>query len=477
MKNKIVKRIQDEFQKTPDLIIKEIKLSLFDTIYVVFLETVSSGNKVNDYILKNLSSFGSFKNTRKIDINSLIPGPNTKEIKNLDEIEYFITNGFTIVIRDNTVLGIETRADINRGIPTPDTEPAPNGPKDAFTENYQINLGLIKKRLKSNKLKTEEFTIGRKTLTKVGLLYFADIAEDKTIQLVIDKLNKIDIDGILDSSMIGQLITKEDKTHFPTYVITERPDFVSKALLEGKIVIMVDTSPFALILPAFFIDFINPGIDSYHKNKNINFLKILRFVCFFLSMSVPAIYIALVNYNQETIPTTLLVSFSIQRDGVPFPSIVEVLIMLFICEMLRESDLRFPNAYGSAISILGALVLGDAAVSAGIVSPITIIIIALTFMASLIFTEIEVSNALRNLRFIFLFAAVFYGILGLVFASLYFLIRINKIHSFGKPYFYPLTPFDKTYFFKTAMKWPIRKEVKRSSMLTKINETKQGENL
>ena len=190
-----------------------------------------------------------------------------------------------------------------------------------------------------------------------------------------------------------------------------------------------------------------------------------------------AIYIALVNYNQETIPTTLLVSFSIQRDGVPFPSIVEVLIMLFICEMLRESDLRFPNAYGSAISILGALVLGDAAVSAGIVSPITIIIIALTFMASLIFTEIEVSNALRNLRFIFLFAAVFYGILGLVFASLYFLIRINKIHSFGKPYFYPLTPFDKTYFFKTAMKWPIRKEVKRSSMLTKINETKQGENL
>ena len=477
MKNKIVKRIQDEFQKTPDLIIKDIKLSLFDTIYVVFLETVSSGNKVNDYILKNLSSFGSFKNTRKIDINSLIPGPNTKEIKNLDEIEYFITNGFTIVIRDNTVLGIETRADINRGIPTPDTEPAPNGPKDAFTENYQINLGLIKKRLKSNKLKTEEFTIGRKTLTKVGLLYFADIAEDKTIQLVIDKLNKIDIDGILDSSMIGQLITKEDKTHFPTYVITERPDFVSKALLEGKIVIMVDTSPFALILPAFFIDFINPGIDSYHKNKNINFLKILRFVCFFLSMSVPAIYIALVNYNQETIPTTLLVSFSIQRDGVPFPSIVEVLIMLFICEMLRESDLRFPNAYGSAISILGALVLGDAAVSAGIVSPITIIIIALTFMASLIFTEIEVSNALRNLRFIFLFAAVFYGILGLVFASLYFLIRINKIHSFGKPYFYPLTPFDKTYFFKTAMKWPIRKEVKRSSMLTKINETKQGENL
>ena len=477
MENRIVARIQDEFKNTPDLIVKKVKLSIFDTVYVVYLETVSSGDKVNDYILKNLSSFSSFKNTKKMDISSIIPGPNTKEIKSYDEIEYFITNGFTIVIRGNTILGIETRADINRGIPTPETEPATNGPKDAFCENYQINMGLIKKRLKSSKLKTDEFTIGRKTLTKVGLLYFEDIASKETIKLVEEKLKKIDIDGILDSSMIGQLISDEAKTHFPTYQITERPDFVSKALLEGKIVIVVDTSPFAIILPAFFIDFINPGIDNYHKSKNINFLKIVRFVCFFLSMTVPAIYIALINYNQETIPTQLLVSFSIQRDGVPFPSIIEVLIMLFVCEMLRESDLRFPNAYGSAISILGALVLGDAAVSAGIVSPITIIIIALTFMASLIFTEIEVSNALRNLRFIFLFAAVFYGILGLVFASIYFLIRINKIHSFGKPYFYPLVPFDKTYFFKTAIKWPLKKERYRSSILTDKNKTKQGENI
>ena len=326
-------------------------------------------------------------------------------------------------------------------------------------------------------LKTEEFTLGRKTLTKVGLLYFQDITEEETIQLIREKLAKIDIDGILDSSSIGQLITDEEKTHFPTYQVTERPDFVAKALLEGKIVLVVDTSPFAVILPAFFIDFINPGIDNYHKSKNINFLKVVRFACFFLSMTVPAIYIALINYNQETIPTKLLVSFSIQRDGVPFPSIIEVLIMLFVCEMLRESDLRFPNTYGSAISILGALVLGDAAVSAGIVSPITIIIIALTFMASLIFTEIEVSNALRNLRFIFLFAAAIYGILGLVFATFYFLIRINKIHSFGKPYFYPLVPFDKTYFFKTALKTPLRKDKYRSDLLARKNKTKQGENI
>ena len=464
MENKIIKRIQKEFSKTPDLIIKKIKLSLLDSIYIVYLESVGSGDKVNDYILKNLSNISSSKNKKIINIESIIPGPNSKEIKNYDEIEFYLTNGFALVIRNNTILAIEVKADINRSVSTPDTEPATNGPKDAFTESYQINLGLIKRRIKSNTLKNEEYIIGRKTKTKVGLLYFDDIAENSLVEEIKEKLEKIDIDGIIDSSNIGQLITDEGKIHFPTYVITERPDNVSKSLLEGKIVILVDTSPFAIVLPAFFADFINPGVDSYHKSKNVNFLKIVRFFCFFLSMSVPAIYIALINYNQETIPTNLLVSFSIQRDGVPFPAMIEALIMLFVCEMLRESDLRFPNAYGSAISILGALILGDAAVSAGIVSPIMIIIIALTFIASLIFTEIEVSNALRHFRFIFLFCAAFFGILGLIFATFYFLIRINDIYSFGKPYFYPLMPFDKTYFFKSLLKNPLKKDTKRRNV-------------
>lgn len=476
MEDKIVKRIQTEFNNIPDLVIKKLKLSYLDIIYVIYLETVSSSDKVNDYILKNLSSLSGQKNKKVIDIASLLPAPNTKEIKSEDEIEYYLTSGFAIVIRNKTILAIETRADINRGIPTPETEPATNGPKDAFTENYQINVGLVKRRLKSSKLKTNNLCIGRKTNTTVGLLYFEDIADLTLLNKIKNKIQSIDIDGITDSSTIGQLIIDESKTHFPTYIITERPDYVAKALLEGKIVIMVDTSPFAIILPAFFIDFINPGIDNYHKANNVNFLKIVRLCCFFLSMMVPAIYIALVNYNQETIPTKLLVSFSIQRDGVPFPALVEALIMLFICEMLRESDLRFPNAYGSAISILGALILGDAAVSAGIVSPIMIIVIALTFIASLIFTEIEVNNALRHFRFVFLISASVLGILGIFLALIYFLIKINNLSSFGRPYFYPLVPFDKTYFFKSALKCPAKKDIKRSKLLSKDNVIKQGVN-
>ncbi len=474
--NIIVKRLQKEFDLVPDLIIKKVKVSLFKTVYVIYLETVSSSDKVNDYVLKNLSNISSFKNHRIINLDSILPGPNTKKVNNYDEIEFYITNGFTVIIMGMEILAIETKADINRSVSTPDSEPAINGPKDAFTENYQINLGLVKRRIKSNTFKTLEFTVGRKTKTKVGLLYFEDIAEDNMIKDLKKKIEAIDIDGIIDASGLGQLICKEDKCHFPTYILTERPDNVAKALLDGKIALMVDTSPFVIIIPAFFADFINPSVDTYNKSTNVNFLKMVRLSCFFLSMTIPAIYIALVNYNQETIPTPLLVSFAIQRDGVPFPAIIEAFIMLFVCEMLRESDIRFPNSYGSAISILGALVLGDAAVNAGIVSPIMIIVISLTFMASLIFTEVEVASALRYLRFIFLILAIFYGILGVLFGVIYFLIKINDIHSFGKPYFYPFAPFDKTYLFKTVLKKPTKKDKKRSKMLTEKNLTKMGGN-
>ena len=182
MENKIIKIIQKEFSKTPDLIIKKIKLSLLDSIYIVYLESVGSGDKVNDYILKNLSNISSSKNKKIINIESIIPGPNSKEIKNYDEIEFYLTNGFALVIRNNTILAIEVKADINRSVSTPDTEPATNGPKDAFTESYQINLGLIKRRIKSNTLKNEEYIIGRKTKTKVGLLYFDDIAENSLVE-------------------------------------------------------------------------------------------------------------------------------------------------------------------------------------------------------------------------------------------------------------------------------------------------------
>ena len=476
MKNEIIERLKKEFRDNVDFIIKPIKVSFRQTIYVVYLESVTGSDKVNDYILKNITLLNALPKKKLKDLESLIPAPHTVILQNPDDIEFYITNGFTIVIRGSEMLALETKADITRGIPEPTTEQAVFGPKDAFTENIQINLGLLKRRIKSKSLKAKNIVLGRKTNTTINLLYFEDIAEEELVLHVEEELKKIDVDGIIDSGNITEYLSSENNTHFPTVIKTERPDTASKALLEGKLLILVDTSPFALILPGFFADFLNPVSDNYKKSNNINFLKVLRLCCFFLTILAPAIYIALINYNPETIPTSLLINFSTQRDNVPFPAIVEALMMLVIYEILRESDVRFPNSYGSAISILGALILGEAAVNAGFVSPIMIIVIAFTFITSLIFTEQEIVNAARHFRLIFLFAAALYGIYGIVLAFFYFIIHVTELKTLGKPYFYPISPFDKVYFMKGLLKTNIRKDTKRSKMLTDKNFTKQRSN-
>lgn len=472
--NKIITRIQNEFKDTPDLIIRKINVSATKYVYVVFLETLSSGNKVNDYILKNLNYFvGSKKLT---DINQVIPSPHVIHVDNLDTLEFYLTNGFSLVILKNNIIAVETRADINRGIPAPQVEQALYGPKDAFVENYQINCGLIKRRVKSSKLKTKEINLGRKSNTKVGVLYLDDIADYKNVEYIMKILNKIDVDAILDSGQVAQYFM-ENKSSFPTVTSSERPDKIAMGLLEGKIAIVVDTSPYVLLLPAFFGDFINPIVDNYNKNIKFNSLRLLRIACFFLTIIVPGYYIAIINYNQETIPTSLLLNFSSQRAQVPFPSIVEAYLMLFICEMLRESDVRFPSSYGSAISILGALILGEAAVSAGIVSPIMIIIIAFTFITSLMFVEFEIINAIRHFRNVFLILAAFFGIYGIVIGTLYFFIHVCNVKTLGRPYFYPIAPFNKHYFSKIFIKSDSSHDTKRSKLLASKNMTKQRNDL
>lgn len=473
MQDKILKRLKEEFSKNTDFIVKKITTKHFKDIYVIYLESVTGSDKVNDYILKKLTSINNLKNVKGKDIESIIPGPNTVKITIPDQIEFYLTNGFTIVLTKKEILAFETKADINRSVNVPEIQKSIYGPKDAFTENIQINLGLLKRRIKSSHLKSDDLNMGRKTNTKIEILYFDDITDMNLVSTIKERLQKIDVDGIIDSGNIANILMEDEHTPFPTISSSERPDVVATALLEGKVCIMVDTSPFVLILPAFFADFINPIADNYNRNTNVNFLKILRFLSFFLTMIIPGLYIALVNYNMETIPTSLLVNFAAQNDGVPFPTVIEAIVMIVVCEILRESDLRFPSTYGSAISILGALILGEAAVSAGIVSPIMIIIIAFTFITSLIFTELELINAIRYFRFVFLIVASLYGLYGIALAFIYFLIHINKTKTIGKPYFYPISPFDMTYIKKTLFKSKFINDTKRSKELTKKNFIKK----
>lgn len=438
--NSDIKKLQNDLQDVPDLVIKKIKLNFRHHLFVVYLESLCSQDRINEYLLKRLTNKSKLK-----DFESEVPGSNIKPIKDYNDIIKYLYDGYTIIYDKNNKYAVETKGDLNRGLSTNETEPTIRGPKNAFIENYQANLGLIKKRIRTPHLKTKNLTIGKISKTPVGILYIDNVAKNENVDLIYDALSKINIDVINSAEELSSYLPHK-KSLFPTVIATERPDRCAEALSEGKIVIICENSPVALILPAFLIDFINPFADKYGLTVNTNFTKIIRLACFFLSAIVPAFYIAIINYNQETIPTTLIINFASQRSAVPFPALAESIICLVICEILRESDLRFPTKYGSAISILGALVLGEAAVNAGLVSPIMIIITAFTYVSALIFSEQEIGNALRYYRFFFLFLASIFGLYGLMIGVLFFITNLCDIKSLNYHYSFPIAPFDKSYF-------------------------------
>ena len=308
-----------------------------------------------------------------------------------------------------------------------------SGPKDSFIENINTNLELIKKRIKSDKLKIDNMSIGRYTKTNINILYIEGIVKKDLVNHIKKKLNKINIDGIIDSSYLRNSL-EEKFNLFPTLMLSERPDKSSMALLEGKVVILVDNSPYALILPSFFIDFFHTTDDYYQKNFNASFIRIIRLIAFIIAIFIPGLYIAVTTRNYNLVPLDLLLVLKSGRTFVPFPAYIEAIFMIICFEILKESDLRMSSMSGSAISILGGLVLGDAAVSAGIVSPIMIIVIAISSIAGLIFSSIELSNAIRTYKIFILILGSIFGIYGVILGCIMLLFNLFTTESFGYNY-------------------------------------------
>ncbi len=456
----VFKYINDTFKDTPDLVERKIKYS-FSCVHIYYIETICSSEQINNFVLKNLTNPNGPRRFKDI-----LAGPNFKEI-DLGRLEFYLYNGFTALIYKGKIYVIETKASLDRAVSFPEMEQDLYGAKDALLENYQKNIGLIKRRLKSSHLKTKEYKLGRFTQTATGVLYVDNITDMSLVKRIDALLNKIDTDSVIDVGELKQFLTMDKGNVFPPTKLTERPDVIVKALLDGKLVIVMDTSPFAIILPAVLADFINPISDKYLYQRNANNLKILRMICFFLTIFTPAFYIAIITYNQETIPASLLTNFITQNEGIPFPATIETFFMIFICEMLRESDIRFPNNFSSSISILGALILGDAAVSANIVSPIMIIITALTFISSMIFSNVELSGAIRIWRFITMIISSFYGLYGVALSFIFFIVSLSSYSSFGLPYTFPVVPFSLPYLKETLYESDIHDNKKRSPYLTK----------
>ncbi len=443
-REKVIKILKEKTGEAPDITYKDFPVGN-QTITFVYSNSVSSASSINDFILRRMDEEGNeLKDKNLFDyVKNYVPNNALAIITTIEDALYYLLNGFTLVIFDDTkkIIVFENKAKLHSDIKRSENEMGIKGPSDAFSENYETNTGMLRRRIKSENLWLKEATVGTKSKTRIGLFYINGICDEELVNNIYDKIKKIDIEYVGNTNYILDAISNTNRAVFPTNLTTERPDFACQLLLEGRVVLMAENSSEAIILPCVFLDFFKNPEDYYSKSLNTTASRIIRIFAILLALLTPAIYISLMAFNQEALPSGLLVSFSIQRDGVPFSTVFEILVMGFMFQILRESDMRFPGKGGSSISIVGALVLGQAAVEAGIVSPITIIVVGVSAVSSLAFSSIELINSIRWWQLFLIVLSAFFGFSGVIFGFLIMLAMLVSERSCGKPYFSPFEPF------------------------------------
>lgn len=406
---------------------------------------------------KNPADFFNLLNNQFASIRRVSQGVS------IDEVIEDLLSGELVILIDGhkEFLSIDAYSPDGRSIEEPTSQSIVRGPKEGFTEKLGINVALIRKRIRDKKLKAESLTIGSRTKTKVTLMYIEDLAKQEIIDEIRRRLNAIQIDGILESGYIEELIKDDRRSIFPTFLNSEKPDSVCGCLLEGKVAIFVDGTPFVLTAPALFVEFFQASEDYYHQFHVATLVRMVRYVAFFLSIFVPAIYIVLATFHQEMIPTPLLISMLAEREGVPLPPTIEVIAMEVVFEILREAGLRMPRVIGPAISIVGALVLGEAAVEAGLVSAMIVIIVSITAIAGFVIPNYSMGNAARILRFISIIFSSIFGIMGIYLCAIALLLGLCRLKTIGVPYMSPFAPKAKTATKDTILRFPLWKGMAR----------------
>ncbi|MDF2714580.1 MAG: gerBA 2 [Paenibacillus sp.] len=357
-------------------------------------------------------------------------------------IQDAIASGHAVIWMDAASMAIvvNTCGGERRQVTEPVSQTVVRGPQDGFTESLDTNISLVRRRIRSPNLRVEGQQIGRVTKTEIALMYINGLVKEDVLRELKTRLGKIDIDGVLESSYIEEFIQDETYTVFPTVNNSERPDVVAAALLEGRVAIFVDGTPFVLLVPGLFTQFLQSPEDYYHRS-DFGLLRVLRYIALFVSLLAPALYIAITTFHQEMIPTSLLISLAAQREGIPFPAFIEALMMEVTFELLREAGIRMPRAVGTSISIVGALVLGQATVEAGLVSPAMVIIVSITAITGFIFPSFEIGISIRVLRFAFMGLAASFGFFGVIIGLIALVLHLCHLHSFGIPYMAPFAPF------------------------------------
>ncbi|HEY9062958.1 MAG TPA: spore germination protein [Pseudobacteroides sp.] len=455
-----------------DIVIREFDIIVKDKAipaFMVFIDGMVDRKVVNSDILQPLMMLSSLdiksqaKDIAEYIKGNILPHNQIKEVsEHQDVVDDVNFGGCGIYIEG---LSVAFTADVKgwqaRGVERPNTELVIRGPQEGFNESLRGNTSLIRKRLKDENLIVENLQIGRRSKTPCSMLYIKDIANDSLVKEVRRRLKKIKVDHILDTGELEQFI--EDNPFLPTpqVLATERPDRVSAMLAEGRVAIIMNGSPFVIVVPITNQDLAHAAEDNYLRFPYANLLRIVRVGAVFMSLLLPGIYIAITDFHHEMIPTDLLLAIASARERVPFPAIVEVLIMEVSFELIREAGIRIPGPIGPTLGIIGALILGQAAVAANIVSPILIIIVAVTGIGSFAIPNFSAGFAFRILRFAFILLAASAGFLGITTGIFLIALWFVNAKSFGVPYVSPFAPRTSGSFVENVLKAPVWKQEKR----------------
>lgn len=447
-----VSNIFKTLQNPPDLKVRYIHK---EEICLVYIDGIVDINLCQESVIKPLLNLSIDKLTLHNIINSLT-ALNIKIQDKEKDVPHYLLNGSLILLKNNSKQFLEIKLEKfeKRDINSPDLEVTLRGPKDGFVEDLSTNRGIIRKRLKSENLKISSINLGTYSNTSVEIYYLDGIADSSLVAQIIPYLKKMKINYMVDSSFIEKYIDQRSLKIFPILLNTQRPDTVICNLIEGRIAILVDGSPDALILPAVFWQFMESPEDYYDLPIFAFFTKVLRLIGLFISITLPSIYVAITTFHWELIPTKLLISFASARSGVPYPVILEIFLLEFIFEVLREAGLRFPKNVGQVVSIVGALVIGDAAVQAGLVSAPTVIIVSLTGISSFIVPKHSFGSSVRLLRFPLLVTSSIAGLPGLLLSFTAIFAHFINSNSFGISYMSPVSKYHtrstKRWLFSTS---------------------------
>lgn len=448
------------------------------TINISVLQPLMLRNKANTYIGNEKKIISEFNNndivTRKVKrfslenyiYNHLIPQNDVKQTSKFEDAFSSINMGNCILFVDtlDKCFDLDVKGFNQRSIASPENEIIIRGSQEAFVENIRTNTSMLRRIVNNENLVIENCTVGHISKTKIAVCYLKDIANNDLVAEAKYRINNLDIDYLISSGQLEQLIQDDGNSLYPQMIATERPDKSTIHLLEGRVVVLVNGSPYALILPAILSDFLSSPEDTNFKFQYSNMLKIIRIFAIFLATFLPGLYVAITAYHHELLPTELLFTIEASRETVPFPTILEILLMEVSFELIREAGLRIPSAIGSTVSIVGGLILGEAAVSANLVSPILIIIVAVTAICSFAIPDFSLNFTVRICRFIYIILGYLGGFLGIGAGIFIQIILLCNLKTFGCPY---ITPYILNNNKRTVISYfvpPIWKRENRSNL-------------